>query len=94
MFETAKDVADFWNIAHLISVGNPEDWKVAFEALMRATLMLDKQNSAMVALEHDKENLIKLLEIADDENAMYFEALEAISIEHNIDVVKYLDFKD
>lgn len=90
-FSSARAVAEFWNITHLVSVGNPEDWKLAFDALIKATILLDKQNSSMVQLESEKLELIKLVEELNQRNSEYFSALEKLAEDFEVDISDYID---
>ena len=41
-------VADRWNISHMVDVDDHDAWKIAFQALMTATFMLDRTENHII----------------------------------------------
>jgi hypothetical protein len=88
---TRKDVAEYWNIPHIISVDNIEAWKIAFNTLYYATIALDTHQELMISIREDNNQLAKQLEDLEVECEMYFNALEKISEKYDIDISEYLN---
>jgi hypothetical protein len=88
--KTRKDVAEFWNIPHIISTDNVNAWEISFSALCIATIMLDNQQSTMLSLKEQKRELIAQLEESESECMMYYDALEKIAKKYSLDISDYL----
>ena len=92
--KTAKDVADFWSISHIISTDNVEAWQEVFKKLFQATIMLDKLNSHVVDLEREQAKLVEQLKELELESSMYFKALDKLSEDYDIDIANYISLEE
>ena len=92
--KTAKDVADFWSITHIISVDSVEAWQEVFKKLYQATIMLDKLNSHVVDLEREQAKLVSQLKELELESSMYFKALDKLSEKYELDIADYISLEE
>jgi hypothetical protein len=72
-------VADRWNISHMVDVDDHDAWKIAFQALMTATFMLDRTENHILSLEFHSESLI-------EESNIYLAALHMLCQRYNLDL--------
>ena len=75
----SAQVADRWNIRHLVDASDHEAWKITFQALANATILLDHAENHILSLEFHAESLT-------EESNIYLSALHMLCQRHNLEL--------